>query len=73
MSRVTLSSIRSLTFYKGAETLARRAQPISQLTCIGKACKLYTPDAVRCQNMGGEGVEVDWKVRMIPFPEAQPV
>jgi hypothetical protein len=66
MSRVALSSIRSLTFYRDEVTLARRSSPIPQLTCVGKACKLYTPDVVRCQNAGGEGIDVDWKV-IIPL------
>ncbi|KII89974.1 hypothetical protein PLICRDRAFT_159249 [Plicaturopsis crispa FD-325 SS-3] len=59
--RVALADIPALTFYKDAVTLARRTSPIPQLTCIGKPCKLYTPEVVRCQNLGGQGSEVDWK------------
>lgn len=71
MSRISLSRIPSITFYKDSQTLSRRGQPISQLTCIGHPCKLYTPDVVRCENIGGQGTEVDWKVsaqnlRVIP-------
>jgi len=69
MSKVLLSSIRSLTFYKDSETQSRRGKPISQLTCNGKACKLYTPDVVRCQNAGGYGTDVDWKCEA-DLPEA---
>ena len=62
MSRVQLQSIPALTFYKDALTAARRADAIPQLSCIGKACKLYQPDAIRCTNAGGSGNHVDWKV-----------
>ena len=60
MSRVALTSIRSLMLYKDKETLSRRLSPIPQLTCFGKACKLFTPDVVRCENIGG-GSDVEWK------------
>ncbi|KIP10992.1 hypothetical protein PHLGIDRAFT_172240 [Phlebiopsis gigantea 11061_1 CR5-6] len=69
MSRVQLAEITSLTFYKDALTTARRTEPISQLNCVGKACQLYTPDVVRCVNIGGEGTEVDWKCEA-DLPEA---
>ena len=62
MSRVQLQNIPALTFYKGTLTTARRADAIPQLTCIGKACKLFQPEAVRCTNAGGSGTDVDWKV-----------
>jgi len=68
-SRVQLSKIPSLTFYKDAETLSRRGKPVPQLTCIGKPCSLYTPDVVRCQNAGGQGTDVDWKCEA-DLPEA---
>ncbi|KAI0303848.1 hypothetical protein B0F90DRAFT_1335682 [Multifurca ochricompacta] len=61
MSRVRLADIPALTLYKGESTLSRRGQPISQLICKGKICKLFTPDVIRCVNLGGEGTEVDWK------------
>ena len=61
MSRVALAKIPSLTFYKDSQTLSRRGQPIPQLTCIGKPCRLYQPEAVRCTNIGGSGTDVDWK------------
>ncbi|KZT42257.1 DUF1183-domain-containing protein [Sistotremastrum suecicum HHB10207 ss-3] len=61
MSRVRLSDIKSLTFFADALTKAKRTPPISQLTCFGKACELYQPDAVRCINIGGYGIDVDWK------------
>ncbi|KAG9011090.1 hypothetical protein FRB94_009233 [Tulasnella sp. JGI-2019a] len=59
--RVLLSSIKTLNFYAGEKTAARRSSPISQLTCIGKACNLYTPGAVQCFNVGGSGTDVSWK------------
>ncbi|PSR88726.1 hypothetical protein PHLCEN_2v5077 [Hermanssonia centrifuga] len=62
MSRVALSKIKSLTFYKDSLTTSRRDGPIPQLNCIGKPCNLYTPDAVRCVSVGGEGTDVDWKI-----------
>jgi len=61
MSRVQLQNIPALTFYKDALTVARRSDAIPQLTCIGGACKLYQPEAIRCTNLGGSGVNVDWK------------
>jgi SOCE-associated regulatory factor of calcium homoeostasis len=51
-----------LTLYKDEPTLSRRGQPIPQLVCTGEACKLFTPDVIRCVNLGGESTEVDWKV-----------
>jgi len=61
MSRVALAKISALTFYKDSVTLSRRTNPIPQLVCIGKACDLYMPDVVRCENIGGSAGEVDWK------------
>ncbi|KAI0759583.1 hypothetical protein BD413DRAFT_607513 [Trametes elegans] len=61
MSRVALAKIPSLTFYKDELTLSRRGPPIPQLTCIGRPCKLYQPDVVRCVNIGGSGTDVEWK------------
>ncbi|KAG2149088.1 DUF1183-domain-containing protein [Suillus bovinus] len=61
MSRIALESISGLTFYKNALTTARRTSPIAQLVCLGKACGLYQPDVVRCNNIGGSGTDVDWK------------
>ncbi|KAI0058595.1 DUF1183-domain-containing protein [Artomyces pyxidatus] len=69
MSRVALASIPSLTLYRDALTATRRGQPIQQLECLGKACRLFTPDVVRCVNMGGAGNEVDWKCEA-DLPEA---
>ncbi|KAL5504358.1 hypothetical protein ACEPAH_8432 [Sanghuangporus vaninii] len=60
MSRVLLEQIRSLTLYKGELTKARRLSPIQQLKCVGKACKLFQPDVVRCYNNGGSGTDIDW-------------
>lgn len=65
MSRIKLSGIPALTFYKGSLTTAKRTSPIEQLTCLGKPCQLYTPEAVRCENIGGSGDEVDWKVSIL--------
>jgi len=61
MSRVALASIPALTFYKDSVTLSRRTSPIQQLVCLGKPCNLYTPDVVRCENIGGSADQVDWK------------
>jgi hypothetical protein len=63
MTRVALAKIPALTFYEDSITLSRRTNPIPQLTCIGKACDLYMPEVVRCENIGGQGGEVDWKVK----------
>ena len=61
-SRVELAKIESLTFYKDSYTKARRFSSLPQLVCIGKPCKLFQPDVVRCVNLGGTGTEVDWQV-----------
>lgn len=61
--RILLEKIPALTFYAGEDTVARRSDPIPQLTCIGKPCKIYQPEVVRCTNIGGTGTEVEWKVR----------
>jgi hypothetical protein len=63
-SRVRLADIPALTLYNDEPTLSRRGQPISQLICKGKPCKLFQPDVIRCVNLGGEGVNVDWQVRV---------
>jgi hypothetical protein len=62
MSQIELTKIPALTFYKDSWTQARRTSAIPQLTCIGKPCKLYQPEVVRCENLGGSGTDVDWKV-----------
>ncbi|KAJ4477206.1 DUF1183-domain-containing protein [Lentinula aciculospora] len=69
MSRVKLASIRALTFYKDAVTDARRTSPIPQLGCVGKPCKAYQPEVVHCKNIGGTGLDVDWKCEA-DLPEA---
>ncbi|KAJ7285036.1 hypothetical protein C8J57DRAFT_1290218 [Mycena rebaudengoi] len=61
MSRIELARIPALTFYKDSLTESRRTKAIPQLICVGKPCKLFTPDVVRCTSLGGSGVEVDWK------------
>lgn len=65
MSRVKLASINSLTFYKDDLTKSRRTSPIPQLVCVGKPCRAYQPEVVRCENLGGSGLDVDWKVNTI--------
>ena len=62
-SRVRLADIPALTLYNDEPTLSRRGHPVPQLVCKGKPCNLYTPDVIRCVNLGGEGTNVDWKVR----------
>jgi hypothetical protein len=64
MSRVELAKIPALTFYQDSVTLSRRTSPIPQLVCVGKPCKLYTPEVARCESLGGVGTDVDWKVSM---------
>ncbi|KAF9048643.1 hypothetical protein BJ165DRAFT_1040385 [Panaeolus papilionaceus] len=61
MSRIELAKIPALTLYKDELTAARRTDPVPQLICHGKPCKLYQPEVVRCINTGGSGTEVDWK------------
>lgn len=61
MSRIALENIPAITFYKDSLTAARRTTPIAQLVCLGKPCATYQPEVVRCRNIGGSGVNVDWK------------
>jgi len=61
MSRIKLADLSALTLYQGESTSSRRGQSIPQLVCKGKPCKLFTPDVIRCVNLGGEGTDVDWK------------
>ncbi|KAF8199598.1 hypothetical protein BJ912DRAFT_1020190 [Pholiota molesta] len=61
MSRVELAKIPALTFYKDEYTAARRTAALPQLVCVGKPCKLYQPEVVRCVNIGGVGTDVDWQ------------
>jgi len=61
MSRIALASIPAITFYKDSLTTARRTAPITQLVCLGKPCATYQPEVVRCRNIGGSGINVDWK------------
>ncbi|KAF8896327.1 hypothetical protein BD779DRAFT_1433696 [Infundibulicybe gibba] len=61
MSRVELAKIRALTFYQDEQTAYRRTSPLPQLVCRGDPCRLYTPEVVRCENLGGSGTNVDWK------------
>jgi len=61
MTRIALDSIPAITFYKDTLTAARRTTPIAQLVCLGKPCATYQPEVVRCRNIGGSGVNVDWK------------
>ncbi|KAL1724323.1 hypothetical protein EV715DRAFT_285491 [Schizophyllum commune] len=67
--RILLEKIPALTFYAGEETVARRSDPIPQLTCIGRPCKIYQPEVIRCTNIGGTGTEVEWKCEA-DLPEA---
>ena len=60
--KVLLSSIKSLAFFSEEYTKARRSNPIPQLTCKGKICDSYQPGAVQCVNIGGDGIDVNWKV-----------
>jgi len=61
MSKLALASIETLTFYQDALTTARRTDSIPQLNCIGRPCNLYTPEVVRCTNVGGKETDIDWK------------
>ncbi|KAH9034416.1 hypothetical protein EDB84DRAFT_1486961 [Lactarius hengduanensis] len=61
MSRIKLADISALTLYQDEYTSSKRGKSIPQLVCKGKPCKSFTPDVVRCVNLGGEGTDVDWK------------
>ncbi|KAF9565259.1 DUF1183-domain-containing protein [Agrocybe pediades] len=61
MAKVELAKINALTFYKDARTTARRTSPMPQLVCVGKPCRLFQPEVVRCTSLGGVGTDIDWK------------
>lgn len=62
MSRLELAKIPAITFYKDAYTAARRTEALPQLVCVGKPCRVFQPEVVRCVNLGGGvGTDVDWK------------
>ena len=50
-----MKSIRALTLQKGKMTAARRTSAVPQLTCEGKACRIYQPDVVQCTAVGDDG------------------
>ncbi|KIY73941.1 DUF1183-domain-containing protein, partial [Cylindrobasidium torrendii FP15055 ss-10] len=60
MSKILLSDIKQLTFYKDRETIARRTDAVPQLQCVGNVCRTFEPEVVQCTNAGGEGTDVDW-------------
>ncbi|WVN88857.1 uncharacterized protein L203_104071 [Cryptococcus depauperatus CBS 7841] len=60
--KISLSSIKTLTFYADKLTASRRTSPIPQLTCQGPGCKIFQPDVVQCLNMGDDGLgNIQWK------------
>lgn len=56
--RIPFDSIKTLTFYDGRQTAARRTSPLPQLNCEGKLCRKFQPDVVSCQSLG----DGQWKV-----------
>lgn len=56
--KIPMDSIKTLTFYDGKMTEARRTEPVPQMTCIGKECRRYQPDVAVCQSLGDQ----QWKV-----------
>lgn len=37
------------------------SSPVNQLSCVGGACREYTPSSVMCRNVGSDGVDAQWK------------
>jgi len=63
--RVKLTSIKSLTFYSGRMTTARRSYPIAQVKCVGgnAGCQARV-DFIQCYNLGTNyGLDVQWQCR----------
>ena len=59
---MVLRDVKSLTFFKGRMTTARRSYAIQQLQCVGgDACEFKTPEVVSCKNIGFDGRSVQWK------------
>lgn len=65
--RLSMESIKSLTFYRNRMTTARRTHSIHQLSCVGgtAGCKLFTPDFVECEKTSYDRTKVKhtWKCR----------
>lgn len=57
---VRLDDVQALTLHRGKTTTSKRAQATPQLTCLGGPCE-YEPDTVNCENVGSDGMEVQWK------------
>jgi hypothetical protein len=58
MSRLELAKIPALTFYKDSFTEARRTEPIPQLVCVGKPCKLYQVRKHRIPSVHSFGLNI---------------
>jgi hypothetical protein len=60
--KVLLKDISTLTLYASKITTGRRSSPIPQLQCIGgDACVEGRDLVMQCQNVGWDGVDVNWK------------
>ncbi|KAG9294973.1 hypothetical protein G9A89_017767 [Geosiphon pyriformis] len=65
---VLLTTVKTLTLYKGKKTTGKRTSPgvlsveVPQIECVGgDACHIFEPDVIQCNNMGSDGEDVQWK------------
>lgn len=52
--KVLFSDLKTLTFYRGRTTTARRLEPVQQLTCEGRLCRRYQPAVIQCESRGDQ-------------------
>lgn len=65
MSRIQFSKIPQLKFYPHINTNVRRKIAGKHMKCVGPQCSLHNVDSIKCDNMGGKGLDVKWKVSLI--------
>lgn len=60
---ILFRDIKTLVLHKGRLTRGGRSAPIQQINCVGgDACKYFTPEVIRCSNIGSNDQgEPQWK------------
>jgi len=58
--RVLMRDVTALTFTRGKLTTGRRAAPMPQLICEGRACDRHQPETVQCVQSGWDG-DAQWQ------------
>lgn len=62
-NKVHIQNIQVITLQQGAYTTGRRTNSIPQLKCVGGSASWYANvvTTMQCQNMGFDGIDVNWK------------